>query len=132
MDKKIKIVVGLVLVIIVLLGGIFWYSQNQPVEIKDCGVDTKCFAINFKACVPSKIYGGTIEIISGTPESCNMIFSSESPDKKERWTMDCIVRNSSSFNDAEMNSYSVYEKGSLCKGVLYDFFEKMPGATKRQ
>ncbi len=104
------------------------YWQNQSNKIKDCGTNTACFTANFKSCTPSKIYGGLTEVMSGTPESCKIIFTNMDDTKNtagQKLIMECNVKNTTSYKDEEINGISVYDKGSVCTGSLSDFYASL-------
>lgn len=121
----------LIVSVIIIAGVGFWYWQNQSSSIKDCETDSGCFSTNFRSCTPSRFLGGGVEVVSGTPESCRVMFDNPKSTYVERLTMECTVKNANSFKDEEINAYSVYEKGSVCNGSLYDFFVKSFGSKKQ-
>ena len=116
----------IIVLTIVVLGLMFISSCSKG--IIDCGTDTACFSKNFKSCTPAKIYGGTTEIKGGMPKSCNIFFQSMDDPKYtdgKRLTMECVVQNTDTFKDEEMNGYFAMQKGASCKGDLYDFYSKL-------
>ena len=101
---------------------------SQESKMIDCGTDTSCFSSNFRTCTPSKIYGGSTEIRGGTPQACN-VFMLDLTDPKytggQRLSMECTVKNTNTFKDEEMNAVGIIQKGSSCKGTLYDQMSKI-------
>jgi hypothetical protein len=122
----------IILACIILLAGLgFWYWQNQSSQssVIDCGVDTACFAANFKSCTLSKIYGGAIEVTAGNSDACKVKFHTGENTflNQPALTMECVVKNTDSFRDEEINAATIYQKGSACEGSMADEYAKIPG-----
>lgn len=133
MNQKVSAVI--VLVILLGVGGYFAFKKSESVSIKDCGVDTKCFVVNFKSCVPSKIFGGAMEVIGGTQQSCKIeVVSSDNPQYTggQRLSMECVVKDVNLFKEDEINGYSIYQKSSMCTGLLYDMYVSIDKAAQKQ
>ena len=129
--KKIIFLVGILLVLVLVsCKGQTPSSSGANKESKmiDCGTNTACFSSAFKTCTPSKIYGGATEIMGGSPEACNIFMLSLDDPKYtggQRLSMECTIKDTNTFKDEEMNAVGVIQKGSSCKGTLYDQMSKI-------
>jgi hypothetical protein len=102
-------------------------SGPEVIEPIDCGTDTVCFAGNFKSCTPSKIFGGTTEIKSGTTKACEIYFESQDNPAStggSRLSMTCMVADTDLYEESEMNGFSVAQKAE-CSGTLYDAYSRL-------
>jgi len=125
--NQLKILFLLFLVSVLVTGcGTKETSTTKEKTTIDCGTDQSCFYEKFKTCTPSKVLGGSLEVKSGTPESC-VVFVDNGIQEGKRQTMECIVKNTNSFKTAIENQIwpnDLFEDGyfgdSSCEGPLYD------------
>lgn len=103
---------------------------SRSVAVVDCGTDQACWARSFRSCQRASFFGGLMEIKEGAADSCRIAFSSgDDPQFTAgvRLTMECLVTDTSSYREDEMNGLGVARKGGKCTGALFDAYRKILG-----